>query len=161
MQNRSLFAGLLILAALVHAPPAIASVPYARSITAASVRYGVDAALIAAVIQTESGFRRDARNARTGATGLMQLLSGTARDLGLRVDPKRDDRLDPHKNIMAGTRYLGQQLKWAEGDVPTALAAYHAGPVHAAMYGVPPMSRAYVANVQRRALSYRRRFSRR
>lgn len=102
-------------------------------------------ALIDAVIRTESGYR-PAAVSRAGAQGLMQLMPGTARDLGL-TDP-----LDPRENILAGSRYLRRLLD-RFGALSLALAAYNAGPARVERAnGVPNLeqTRRYVATVLRR-----------
>lgn len=114
---------------------------YESAIAGAAGKYGIDPAVIKAVIKAESGFRSGAVS-RVGAQGLMQLMPGTARALG--VDPT-----DPEQNIDGGTRYLKQQLD-RFGDIESALAAYNAGPGAVARYGgVPPYAETqrYVSQV--------------
>jgi soluble lytic murein transglycosylase-like protein len=99
-------------------------------ISRSAERHGVPAAVIKAVVCTESGFRNDAVS-RVGAQGLMQLMPGTARALG--VDPT-----DPEQNIDGGTKYL-KRLIDKFGSLEPALAAYNAGPGAVVRYGgVPP-----------------------
>lgn len=105
-------------------------------------RYGVDPDLARAVMRHESGGREDAVSS-AGAIGLMQLMPGTARALG--VDPK-----DPVRNLEGGIKYLSQLLARYEGDVERALAAYNAGAGRVDSYGgVPPFpeTQRYVKNV--------------
>jgi soluble lytic murein transglycosylase-like protein len=87
----------------------------------ASRVFGVDAALIASVIQTESGYRTDAVSP-AGAKGLMQLMDSTSKSLGVR------DPFDPEANVMGGTKYLAKLLERFGGNEGVALAAYNAGP---------------------------------
>ena len=101
---------------------------YAKPINEESARNGLDPALVAAVIDTESGFAPDSRSAE-GAVGLMQLLPQTARFVaGLPDRPSPSpDRLEvPEVNIAYGTRYL-RYLIDRHGSLEVALAAYNAG----------------------------------
>lgn len=110
----------------------------------ASKRYGVDSALIKAVIKAESDFNPKAVS-RAGAKGLMQLMPATARVLGVA------DSFDPEQNVMAGTRFLADMLKRYDGDVDSALAAYNWGPgnVDKRTTSLPKETREYQARVKK------------
>jgi soluble lytic murein transglycosylase-like protein len=105
---------------------------YNDLIREASHKYGVDAALIRSVMQTESAFDATAVS-RAGAQGLMQLMPEVADEYGA-TDP-----FDPRQNIMAGTRYLRQLLHQHKGNLTLVLASYNAGATVVGQYGgVPP-----------------------
>jgi soluble lytic murein transglycosylase-like protein len=86
-----------------------------------STRYRVDPALVRAVMQTESNWNTSAVS-RKGALGLMQLVPGTAQQLGV------NNALDPKQNLDGGVHYLHMLLERYNGDLDRALAAYNAGP---------------------------------
>lgn len=90
-------------------------------------RYGLDPYIFRRMIQQESGFNPRARNERSGATGIAQVMSETARDPGYGVKPL-EDRYDPVESLRFGAEYLSALLKRFDGDYRLALAAYNAGP---------------------------------
>jgi soluble lytic murein transglycosylase-like protein len=128
-----------------------AGTPYGAEITAAAQGNGLDPALLAGLIQQESGFTPGARSA-AGAQGLTQLMPGTAAGLGV------TDALDPVQAIEGGAKYLKQQLDRFGGDTARALAAYNAGPGAVQRFGgVPPYAETqnYVRAVQANAAALR------
>jgi soluble lytic murein transglycosylase-like protein len=103
----------------------------------------VEAKLLRAVIDQESGFHPCAVSSR-GAEGLMQLMPQTTSEFSVR------DPFDPRENIDAGARYLKQLLDRYNGDLPQALAAYNAGPARVdEAGGIPdiPETRDYVESI--------------
>jgi soluble lytic murein transglycosylase-like protein len=90
-------------------------------ITDAAKQHSLDPKLLRAVIAQESAFRACAVSAK-GAQGLMQLMPGTAADLGV-ANP-----FDPKQSVDGGARYLKQLIDKYKGDLPQALGAYNAGP---------------------------------
>jgi soluble lytic murein transglycosylase-like protein len=122
------------------APPAAAPpAEVAQAIAESAQRHDVSAPLAQAVAWQESRFRQDAVSPK-GAQGVMQLMPGTARTLGV-------DAADLKGNIEGGVAYLQQMLARFGGDLPRALAAYNAGPEAVQRYGgVPPYAetKAYV-----------------
>ena len=117
-------------------------------VSSAAEKYNLAPAIIKGVIRAESGFRPNAVS-RAGARGLMQLMPGTARALG--VDPS-----DPQQNVEGGAKYLKQQID-RFGSIENALAAYNAGPGAVKRYGgVPPYAETqrYVREVMRNIESY-------
>lgn len=119
--------------------------PYREEIDRAAAHAGLSSALVDAVAWTESRYRANARS-RTGAIGVMQLMPGTARELGV------GDASDPARNIKAGALYLRAQLD-RFNDVERALAAYNAGPGAVIRHrGVPPYreTQRYVRTIMER-----------
>ncbi len=107
--------------------------------------HGLAPGLLEAVAWQESRGRMTAVSLK-GALGVMQLMPGTARELG--VDPG-----DLADNIRGGALYLRRQLDRFGGNVPLALAAYNAGPGAVSRYGgIPPYreTRDYVAKIMSR-----------
>ena len=111
----------------------------------ASKVQGVDSDFIRSVIHQESGGNTKAIS-RAGARGLMQLMPGTAAQLGVA------DSFSPEQNVHGGARYLRELLERYHGDAIKALAAYNAGPGAVDRYrGVPPYreTRLYVQRIVR------------
>ncbi len=117
---------------------------FATDVALAAYKYQLDPALIRAVIHAESAFKPGAVS-KAGAKGLMQLMPGTASDMGV------DNPLNAQQNIRGGSRYLAQLLAQFNGDLDLACAAYNAGPSTVTQYsGIPPYpeTQAYVKRVK-------------
>ena len=130
----------------VEGTPLAGSSPYASHVIAAATRWGLDPALVFAVVETESRTLPDAVSPR-GAVGLMQVLPSTALELGL---SDTANPADPAQNLDAGCHYLASLLGSFGGDVELALAAYNAGPGAVRTWGtVPPYreTREFIARV--------------
>ena len=124
---------------------------YDGLIQSVSNSVSLDPALIKSVMHAESAFDPRALS-RMGASGLMQLMPGTARRYGVtRI-------FDPQQNVMAGSRYLRDLLTQFDGDMRLALAGYNAGENAVVKYGgIPPYAetRKYVRKVLDLYKSYR------
>jgi soluble lytic murein transglycosylase-like protein len=119
---------------------------YDHIIKTCSDKYGVSTSLIKAVIHAESGYNPNAVSHK-GASGLMQLMPGTAKSL------KVSNRFDPKDNVEGGVKYLRFLLDTFKGDVSLALAAYNAGLSKVAKFGgIPPY--AETRNYVNKVLSY-------
>lgn len=111
----------------------------------ASIKYNVPLNLLKAIGKAESDFNPNAVS-KSGAQGVMQLMPGTAADLGV------TDSFDPEQNIMGGSKYISDLLKRYDGDAKLALAAYNAGMNNVKKYGgIPPFEETqnYVVKVMK------------
>jgi len=110
----------------------------------AARKSGISSSLIKAVARAESCFNATAQS-HAGAQGLMQLMPGTARELGV------TDSFNKDQNVVGGARYLARMMERYDNDLELALAAYNAGPGNVDRYnGVPPFNetRRYIATVR-------------
>jgi soluble lytic murein transglycosylase-like protein len=124
---------------------------YSSEISKAAQQYGVDEAVVRAIIHAESAFNPNALS-RVGAQGLMQLMPATARRFGV------GNPFDAGQNIQGGVQYLAWLLKRFNGDLTLAAAGYNAGEGAVDKYrGVPPYSETqrYVQRVGVLAERYR------
>ena len=124
---------------------------YAAEVRAAAAEFGVDEAVVRAIIHAESAFRPNAVS-HAGAQGLMQLIPATASRFGV------SDVFDPNQNIRGGVQYLAWLLKRYEGNLTLAAAGYNAGEGAVDRHGgVPPYAETqrYVERVGTLAERYR------
>ncbi len=122
----------------------VMALPHGELIWRTGQRWGVDPLLLAAMVETESGFNAEAVSLQ-GALGLMQVLPETAS-----LFRPLDNPIEPAINVEVGTRYIASQLKLFDGDLPLALAAYNSGPGNVIRFaGIPPFreTRRYVRRV--------------
>jgi len=136
------------------APERLSDADLEPLLSKAGTVFNVDADLLASVVREESNGHTRAVS-RAGAQGLMQLMPGTASDLGVA------DSFAPGENIQGGAAYLDWLLARYRNDIAKALAAYNAGPAAVDRYhGIPPYreTRLYVARVIR---EYNRRYQQR
>jgi cell wall-associated NlpC family hydrolase len=122
----------------------LSGVPYADMFIRAGAKYNVSPKLLAAVAKVESGYNPKAVSP-AGAEGLMQLMPGTAKDLGVK------NSFDPEQAINGAAKLLSRNLKEFK-SLPLALAAYNAGGGAVHKYGgIPPFreTQAYVPKVQK------------
>jgi len=117
---------------------------YSAVVDQTAKRFGIEPALLHAVIAVESGYDPKAVS-RRGAGGLMQLMPETAKRYGVA------NVFDPVDNLRGGAQYLAELLKMFENDLQLALAAYNAGEAAVLKYGkrIPPYreTTAYVLKV--------------
>ena len=124
---------------------------FQNEIAAAAREFGVEEAIVRAVIHAESAYNPSARS-RVGAQGLMQLMPATARRFGVA------DAYDAPQNIRGGVQYLAWLLRRFNGDLTLAAAGYNAGEGAVDRHGgVPPYSETqyYVKRVAQLAERYR------
>lgn len=128
--------------------PPIITVPeiYQPMVQQAANMAGMSADLVARVARFESNWNPVAASP-AGARGLMQLMPGTARDLGV-LDPT-----DPYENLKGGAKYLRQMLDRYNGDETRALVAYNWGPRNADIWdgnptSLPKETQDYLARIQ-------------
>jgi soluble lytic murein transglycosylase-like protein len=124
---------------------------YSNEIHNAALQFGVEEAIVRAIIHAESAYRPNAVS-RAGARGLMQLIPATASRFGV------GDAFDPAQNIKGGVKYLAFLLKRYNSNLSLAAAGYNAGEGAVDKYGgVPPYAETqrYVQRVGQLADRYR------
>ncbi len=131
-------------------PKAYTTTAIATLITRYARQHGLDENLVYAVMQAESNFNPNAVSP-AGACGLMQLMPGTAAEMGV------TSIFDPAQNIAGGTQYLAKMLELFDNNVSLALAGYNAGPYAVKRHGgIPPYAETH--NYVRKVLSNWKRF---
>jgi soluble lytic murein transglycosylase-like protein len=126
--------------------PTPSQVGVRQHIQNAAAHYGINGDLVDAVAWQESRYNPRARSS-AGAIGVMQLMPGTARELGV------SNPHDVRQNVAGGAAYLRKQLERFGNNVPLALAAYNAGPGAVLKYGgIPPYreTQNYVRQIMQR-----------
>ena len=124
---------------------------YDDLIVTKAAKFGIEPALLKAIVHIESSFNADALSPK-GAMGLMQLMPATAQRYGV------TSRRDPVESLEGGGRYMRDLLRQFDQDLELALAAYNAGENAVVKYeGIPPYpeTRAYVSNVMALLDKYR------
>jgi soluble lytic murein transglycosylase-like protein len=130
-------------AVLEHAPEHLTAADLHQILSKPSAEHNVDEDLLASLIKAESGGHAHAVSS-AGARGLMQLMPGTAHQLGV------SDSFAPDQNVQGGTAYFDALLTRYHDNIALALAAYNAGPGAVDRYhGIPPYreTQLYVARV--------------
>ena len=116
----------------VPVPVKLTKMDLGEMLASAGKQHNIDADLLASIVKAESGGQAHAVS-RAGAQGLMQLMPGTARELGV------SDSFEPQQNINGGTQYLDALLTHYHDNIALAVAAYNAGPAAVDRYhGIPP-----------------------
>ncbi len=112
--------------------PGLTKEDLGEMLASAGQQHNIDADLLASIVKAESNGQARAVS-RTGAKGLMQLMPGTAREMGVA------DSFEPQQNINGGTQYLDVLLIHYHDNIALAVAAYNAGPAAVDRYhGIPP-----------------------
>ncbi len=125
---------------------------YDLIIQKAAKTYGIDEALIKAMIRVESDFNPRAVS-KKGARGLMQIMPINERALNI------SNPFDPSQNIMGGTQYMSRLLARYDRKLGLALAAYNAGPTAVDLYGrIPPYEE--TQNYVKKVMAYYERYKR-
>lgn len=119
---------------------------YQQFINEAAQKYGLDPNMLMAMMAQESGGNPNAVSS-AGAQGLMQLMPGTARDMGV-TNP-----MNPQQNINGGAQYISQMLQQFGGNIPQALGAYNWGPGNMQRKGMgqaPQETQNYIDSIMQR-----------